>query len=135
MHSLKSLIVEDEFTCRSLLLGYLRHYGHVDVAIDANEAIEAVSQALEQGHGYDLICLDIMLPDRSGKDVLKAIRQEEESYDIPIGRGAKIIMTTAVDDSKTIMDAFKGNCEAYLVKPIAKVKLIEQLRKLELIDD
>ena len=45
-------------------------------------------------------------------------------------------MTTALKDGKNVMKAFiKGQCEAYLPKPINKEKLIEQLQKLELLEE
>ena len=44
-------------------------------------------------------------------------------------------MTTALDDSKNIMQAFtKGRCEAYLTKPIDRVKLVQHLLDLKVID-
>ena len=44
------------------------------------------------------------------------------------------MMTTALDDKKNIMGAFKEQCDVYLVKPIDRVKLVEQLRALRLIE-
>ncbi|HMK65399.1 MAG TPA: response regulator, partial [Thermodesulfobacteriota bacterium] len=74
---------------------------------------------------YDLICLDIMMPEMDGQELLKKICSAESDMGVP---EVKIIMTTALDDSKNIMTAFRNQCEAYLVKPIRREKVEEQLR-------
>ena len=48
----------------------------------------------------------------------------------------KVIMVTALDDAKNIMEAMvDGRCAAYLTKPISRTGLLEQLHHLQLIDD
>ena len=46
--------------------------------------------------------------------------------------GVKVIMTTALGNSKNVMGAFRGGCEAYIVKPVEKKKLFEEIEKLGL---
>ena len=48
--------------------------------------------------------------------------------------GVKVIMTTAMADGKTIMSAFREQCEAYLLKPIDVQKLLAEVRKMGLIE-
>jgi len=43
-------------------------------------------------------------------------------------------MTTALSDSQNVIGAFKEDCDAYMVKPVERAKLLRQLRKLSLID-
>jgi len=43
-------------------------------------------------------------------------------------------MTTALSDVKNIADAFRGLCDAYLMKPIDRAKLLDELRRLKLIE-
>lgn len=130
---LRILVVEDDFTSRKILCALLRDVGHCDVAVDGEEAIHAFQEALESGDPYDLICLDIMMPKLDGHQALKAIRALEESKKILVGDGVRVIMTTALSDKKTVMEAFREQCEAYLVKPIIRDNLMGQLRELELI--
>jgi two-component system chemotaxis response regulator CheY len=52
---------------------------------------------------------------------------------IPTSNGAKIIMTTALTDTKNVIVAYMSQCDAYLTKPIQKSKLLEELCKLGLI--
>jgi two-component system chemotaxis response regulator CheY len=130
---MKYLIVEDDFAARRLLKRYLSGYGDCDVAVNGNEAIEAFRQAMDEKEPYDLICLDIMMPNMDGRDALKAIRQIEREHGIYGLDGAKVIMTTALGDSKNVMGSFREGCEAYIVKPVEKDKLLEEMENLGLI--
>jgi two-component system chemotaxis response regulator CheY len=130
---MRTLIVEDDFTSRLLMQEYLKAYGLAHVAVDGQEAVEAVRLALEANQPYELICLDIMMPGLDGHQALHEIRLLEEERGIYSSDGAKIIMTTALDDIENKISAFSGLCDAYLVKPIQKTKLLEELRKLKLI--
>ena len=128
-----SLVVEDDFTSRVVMQRLLLPYGECHVAVDGKEAITAYQTMLEAGSKYDLICLDIMMPEMDGQEVLTEIRKMEETKGILHPEAAKIIMTTALADPKNVMQAFKGQCEAYLVKPFRKDKLMEILHDLGLI--
>lgn len=130
---MKTLIVEDDFTSRLLLQELLKSYGPSHIAVNGKEAIAATKAALETGEHYDLICLDIMMPEMDGQEALRQIRDQESARGIFSQNGAKIIMTTAADDMKNVGIAFHSLCDAYLTKPIIKAKLIEELRKLNLI--
>lgn len=129
---MRILIVEDDFISRKLMLAYLMPLGECDIAVNGQEALEAFMLAIEEGQPYDLICLDIMMPEMSGQMVLKYIRQIEENKGILPADSVKIIMTSALKDSKNVMEAFSSQCEAYLVKPIDQEKLMEQIRLLGL---
>jgi len=127
---MKVLIVEDDFTTRKLMQRYISAYGECDIAVDGVEAIAAFRQAMEEKTPYDLICLDIIMPNVNGHEALKTIRHIENSHGIIGLDCVKIIMTTVLGDSKNIIGAFKEGCEAYIVKPIDKKRLIEEIEKL-----
>lgn len=128
-----TLIVEDDFTNRLILQKRLETHGPVEIAVNGVEALEAVSNLLEQGKCYDLICLDIMLPEMDGQEALTRIRAAENKAGFAVGKGSKIVMTTALSDSQNVMSAFRGEADGYLVKPIEKEKLDQQLSALGLI--
>jgi two-component system chemotaxis response regulator CheY len=130
-----SLIVEDDFISRNVLLNMLIAYGPCDVATDGKEGIDAVRKALEGDRHYDLICLDIQMPNMDGQTVLKEIRQAEQAHGLNPGHGARVVMTTVLKDPANIMGAFKNQCEAYIVKPVDEKKLLETLVKLDLLQD
>ncbi len=115
---MKMLIVEDDFLSRKLMMACLGGHGTCDIAVNGEEAIAAFDQALFDNEPYDLITLDIMMPGMNGQDVLKHIRKTEESHRIHHDDAVRIIMTTALKDSNSVMEAFKSQCDAYLIKPI-----------------
>ena len=130
---MKTLIVEDDFTSRLILQELLKSYGPSHIAVNGKEAVEAVRIALQANEPYDLICLDIMMPEMDGQEALRQIREQEESQWIRPAGGARIVMTTALADPKNLFAAHRSLCDAYLLKPIQKAKLLEELRKLGLI--
>lgn len=130
---MRILIAEDDFASRKFMLRFLSKYGECDVTVDGEEAVEAFSMALESGEGYDLICLDIMMPQIDGYQALKKIREIEQEKGIPEDKAVKIIMTTALNEGKNVTKAFSLGCTAYAGKPIDQDKFENELRKLDLI--
>jgi two-component system chemotaxis response regulator CheY len=129
----KALVVEDEFSSRLIMQKLLEEHAQVHIAINAEEAIEACKIALEADDYYDLICLDIQMPGLNGNEALKHLRQLEIDAQVPPGKEARIIMTTAMNDSSIIMKTFRDQSDAYLIKPITKAVLEEKLKALKLI--
>ncbi len=131
---MKVLIVEDEMISRQIIVEYFSQYGECDTAVDGDEAVALFREALESGHKYDLISLDIMLPETDGQTVLKKIREIEAGHKIFGLKGVKVIMTTALNDFNNIKTAFNSQCEGYIVKPIDLDKLTAKIKELKLID-
>ena len=129
---MRCLIVEDDFISRKTLCRLLEPYGSADVAVDGEEAVRAVENALLQGESYELICLDIIMPGMDGQETLRQIRSLEDRHFVPMGEGARIVMTTSLEDRRNVMQAFRSLCDGYLVKPIKKKKLTETLLDLGL---
>jgi two-component system, chemotaxis family, chemotaxis protein CheY len=130
---MRVLIAEDDFASRKFMLRFLSKYGECDITVDGQEAVEAFTMALEENEGYDLICLDIMMPGLDGYQALKRIREIEMEKKVPEEKAAKIIMTTALNEGKNVTKAFELGCTAYAGKPIDQDKFENVLRKLELI--
>ena len=130
---MKALIVDDEFTSRLILQKLLMAYAETHVVTSGKEAVDAFSAALLDKVPYDLVCLDIMLPDIDGQAVLNEIRAIEDLEGIHGKDGVKIIMISSLKDKKTIIQAFKSQCESYLVKPVDGNKLLAQLRTFGLV--
>lgn len=126
---MKILIAEDDFVSRKLLNLLLSPLGEVDIAANGNEAFIAVKMAFENNQPYDLICLDILMPETDGIVALKKIRQMEAQKGINPEKRSKIIMTSAVSDKKYVMAAVQANCDGFLVKPINKDRLYNEINK------
>ncbi len=129
---MRILVVEDDPTSIKIMSKMLQSFGDVDLVADGATAVKLFESSLS-GRLYDVVFLDIMLPEMDGQEVLKSIRLKEEKRGILGSDGVKVIMTTALDDSRNIMQAFRSQCEGYLVKPISRDKIVEQFRKLNLL--
>lgn len=130
---LRILVVEDDFTSCLLLQKLLTHYGEVRIAVDGCEAVEAAIAAWDVDQPYDLICLDIMMPEMDGQTALKTLRAHEAARGIEDERQAAIIMTTTLDSLEQLKTAVINACSGYLTKPIDSSALLDLLRKLQLI--
>lgn len=130
---MKILIAEDDFASRKSMLNFLSKYGDCDITVDGKEAVQAFRMAIEDEEPYDLVCLDIMMPEMDGYLALKEIRTIEEEFHITSEKRAKIIMTTALNEGRNVRKAFELGCEAYAGKPIDQEKLINVMAKLGLI--
>jgi two-component system chemotaxis response regulator CheY len=128
---MKALIVDDDFTSYLLLQKFLAPYGEAHIAVNGSEAVSAFREALETGQPYDLVCLDIMMPEKDGHEALKEMRTLEETKNTGSAQEAKIIMTTALGDLKDTASAYLHLCDGYLVKPIDKAKLMALLGELK----
>jgi two-component system chemotaxis response regulator CheY len=130
---MKTLIVEDDFVSRKILLRQLSKLGECDLAVNGTEAIEAFMQASKESEPYDLICLDIMLPGMDGIAVLKKIRVLEGQEGLNTPKRVKILMTTSLSDKEIVIKAIQAQCDGYLVKPVAQQKLEDKLKELKLL--
>lgn len=130
---MRILIAEDDFVSRKFIFKFMSQFGDCDVTVDGMEAIEVFLMSLEEGQYYDLVCLDIMMPEVDGLKALKTMRKLEEERNIPESNRAKVIMTTALNSTEEVFDSFGSGSEAYAVKPIDTEKLTDVMRKLGLL--
>jgi two-component system chemotaxis response regulator CheY len=131
---MKTLIVEDDFTARKLMQNYILELGETDIAVNGREAVEVFEKALHKKDKYDLICMDIMMPEMDGVEALREIRKIEEAHQIFGLSGVKVLMTTAKNQSQDIFGAFREGCEGYLTKPFTKDDLLTEIGKLGLFE-
>jgi two-component system chemotaxis response regulator CheY len=122
---MKVLVVDDDLMTRITLEGILCAYAEVHCCADGKEAVEEHKSALDRGEPYDLICMDLLMPVMGGLEALGIIRQDEESRGRLRAQAARVVITTASDDSDTISQAFRGLCDAYVVKPIDADQLLD----------
>lgn len=117
----KILIVDDDLTLREMYEERLKYDGYVVIGASDGE------EALEKTHSEkpDLILLDVMMPKLNGIDVMKRLREDETTKDIPI-----IVLTALIQEIDKLKSMMTGH-DGYLIKSeqmpkevIAKVKEI-----------
>jgi two-component system chemotaxis response regulator CheY len=129
---MRILIAEDDLASRKYLFKILSEYGECDLTVNGLEVVEAFLTAWDLGRPYDLICLDIMMPQVDGIKALQAIRDLERQKKVDDANKAKVIMITALNDKETVFSSFETGCEAFAAKPVDMQKLVEVMRELGL---
>lgn len=119
VRSVKSLVIDDQVTARMLLKCLLEDLGEVVEAGTAAVAIAAYRQALRSDRPFDVVCVDLGLPDRSGIDVVREIRAAETAQGLMPGDGAKVIVITASEDPEHEATAQRQHADAFLRKPLS----------------
>ena len=130
---MRILVVEDDYASRVKLKVLLSTYGDVDSASDGELALQMFDKASREGVHYDLITMDIGLPDMRGQEVVLQIRALERDRKAHLsGSEAKILMVTGMTDYKNVSASFQEGCEGYIVKPVNPESTQEALAKLDL---
>lgn len=132
-----ALIVDDDFVTRKIFISFLSKYMPCYVAKDGVEAIQAVTESLAGNTPhFDLIIMDIMMPNIDGLQACKAIRQIERSKNIEsFAAEAKIFIASTLDDDKTMLKAmYECGADSYLVKPVSFDDLRRHLVRFRIID-
>lgn len=127
---MKILIVDDDLINRKLLNALLKSYGDCDVAVNGKEAVELTQIGLKDNKPYDVTFLDIMMPEMNGHETLQEIRKQETATGIDLGSGTKVVMVTALGDSRNVLSAFSEGAEYYLVKPVQQKKLFDLMNEM-----
>jgi len=72
------------------------------------------------------------MPEMDGRQALRAVRPLEEAAGVDESEGVKVIMITLMTDPHNVLGAYREGCEAYIVKPVEKSELLEEMDKLGL---
>ena len=123
----KVLVVDDEPINRKLLIEILGDQAACDVAGDGKEALDAFRSSLKS-EPFDIILLDISMPDMDGVEVLRIIRELEEERGVRLGSGIPVIMVTAY--TAPFMTSFKEGADDYILKPVDPDQLLAKMEKL-----
>lgn len=107
------LVVDDDPMNRDTLSRHLERQGHrVAVAENGRQALEMVST-----HPFDLVLLDVLIPEMDGYEVLQRLKRDRHSQDIPV------IMISALDEIESVVLCVEMGAEDYLPKPFSPVLL------------
>lgn len=115
---MRILLVEDEQALATVLRQGLEEHGYaVDMAADGDEAL-----AFAATEPYDLVVLDVMLPDMNGFGVCRALRRD--------GRNMPVLMLTALDSVEDRVKGLDSGADDYLAKPFDPRELLARVRAL-----
>ncbi len=112
------LVVDDELIVRESLVGWMKRAGHnVDAASGGRQALEMIGRK-----EYDLVFLDIRMPDLSGLEALKNIKTANPHV--------LVVMITAYASVETAIEAMKSGADDFLMKPFQPEQLKLLIEKL-----
>lgn len=111
----KILLVDDN---PKYLAGVLPFYGYDLKCV--SDGVQALS-VLDSGEFFDIVLLDVMMPNMNGWDTLKTIRKNSKTKDIPV------IMLTAVNEDQKMISGLKIGADDYIVKPFILPNLLARI--------
>lgn len=116
----------------ALVQDILSPYGQCDKVEGGQDALDIFKQAHLNQQPYDLVFLDIVMPEMDGRQVLKQMRHLEQTWKISLKKATSIIMLSTIDTVESVIEAFyQGGCTAYLTKPVSKQKLLKKIETLK----
>lgn len=114
------LVVDDEKTIRDLVAFRLEFHGHqVSTAENGGQGLEKM-----KAEKPDLVVLDIMMPDMTGLEVLKTLRQDSEL------QGTKVILLTAKGSQQDEEEGIAAGADGYMAKPFRANLLLAKIDEL-----
>ena len=118
------LLVDDDPDLLELISLTLRKSGHtVTAASRWAEVVESLNQGARGDQNFDLIFLDLMMPERTGFDVLRALK-------VILFPMPPIVILTALNDIEHAVKALELGAAKYLTKPVSKEKLLSTVREV-----
>ena len=130
---MRTLIVEDVHFLALILQRIIEPYSKADFAENGAVAIDKYTKAFTKGKAYDLICLDLLLPEMDGFEVLRNLRQFEDDFNITPDKRTKVLVISTFNDHKTVAKARAAGCDSYIAKPFRKDRVLQTIEKLGLI--
>lgn len=118
-HLPKILVVDDEQPLRELVVVTLGDSYSCDEAADGDAALEQL-----RARRYDMVVLDVMMPGRSGIDVLREMRADEAMKDVPV------VVMSAWQAAQDIDSALAAGANGFLPKPFRAEELDATVRAL-----
>ena len=130
---LKTLIIDDHSASIALLVSLLVDHCTCLSATTGQEGIELFAEAHKSGEPFDVVLLDILMPDLDGIETLKRIRKIElADREVQLfGKReglTRIIMQTSSDNPQDFMDSYlKGRCNGFIQKLYSKEEIVEKV--------
>lgn len=127
---MKTLVVDDELVSRKKMEAIVKNFGDCVTATSGKSAIVAFSKAWHEKAPFDLMTLDVSMPDINGMEVLARIREIENESKIAPDKRMKIIMVTSKSDNATVLSCLNSGCNEYIVKPFDMDTIQKKIEKL-----
>jgi len=133
---MKTLIADDELVSRKKMQQIMEAFGECEAVETGTAAVAAFEASLEKGTPFDLITLDIMMPDMDGLRTLLKIRDVEKKHALQTGselEEVKIMMVTSHSKKEMVLGCAKAGSNNYVVKPFDKKIITQKIEAMGLL--
>ncbi len=118
LNNIKVLVVVYNFTNRGMLVRQLSYWGLQPGQAEGGEAaLKQIAAAHEEGQPYDLVLVDMDMPDMNGKAICRAIKSESRFQDLPL------VALTPLGQPRDPQECAQTGFKAYLNKPVRRAEL------------
>ena len=131
---MRVLIVDDEVASRKKLESIMHDFGECVPVETGTEALAEFQEAWNQWRPFDLITLDISMPEMDGTEVLHRIRELEAEKGVAEEKKANIFIVTGQTDKNRMITAIRGGCNDFIRKPYKRLRILEKLEECGLVD-
>ena len=132
---MKILTIDDELVSREKMKKIMGSFGQCESVENGYDGLELFKAALSAKEPFDLITIDVSMPDMDGTEVLHSMREIEEEFSVPKDARARTIMVTSHSDKDTIITCVQAGCDDYIVKPFDKTVISQKLYRYGLCDN
>lgn len=127
---MRFLIVDDDTSIHMYLQSVLAPYGECECALGGKEGVAAFAKAMEAGTPYDVVLMDILMPDMGGLQAAKLMRDMEKENGVSrMDQFTLVMITSLVDDANVSTAFFDTEATCYVVKPLDKAEVIAELKQ------
>ena len=127
---MKVLVVDDELVSRKKMEKIMTAFGQCIAVESGADALKAVEEAIGKGEPFDLITLDVSMPEMDGTEVMYEIRVIEDKRNIPKENRSKVLMVTGQSDKDTVITCVQAGCDGYVVKPFDSAIMAEKIKQI-----
>ena len=130
---MNALIADDELVSRKKMQKIMESFGESTTVETGADAVTTFKESLRRGKPFDLVTLDIMMPDMDGLRALMEIRDAERKNWIKTGDEhpqVKIMMVTSHSKKELVLGCVKAGANSFVVKPFDRDIIIEKLKEM-----
>jgi len=124
------LIVDDDESIHLLLQTMLEPYAACDYVLTGEAGLETFCKAQDEGNPYDVVMMDILMPGMDGHQAAQAMRALEKDRKVGRQDQFELVMISSLVDDINVSKAFlHAEASCYIVKPLDKIKVLDELRQ------
>lgn len=127
---MRFLIVDDDESIHLYLQAVLAPFAQCDSALSGEKAIELFEKAHADGKPFDVVMMDILMPGMDGHQTAELMRKRERELGLSEHDRFNLVMITSlVDDTNVSKAFFNTHASCYIVKPLDKEKVLDELQQ------